>query len=1088
MPRTPKISDRVAWSGKKKPTSAKSKKVVVPDEIIAAGDHIKPEVHLPEGDKIVFRGVKTHNLRDIDVTIPKNNIVSVVGVSGSGKSSFAFDTVYKEGQYRYIESLSSYLRQFFNLGERPDIDYTEGLSPAIAIEQNKRVGNARSTVGTLTEIDDYLRLMYAKLGDIYSYGSGKLIKPQSIDQIVDDIKHRYLGKKVYLVQEAGKFDDELTFLKFVKRNRTKVENGEGFTRYLILMSNNENGNWKAIAHDEPEADDKKKKKGKKTEEVETLNTNVSIIQQAREEHKHQALESVAEASVIEYFYLESPHIPEKFFPIKIYGIFDRVTIEEAKLGRLKDDIIKILSLTKKFGIYEGLETKQDDDNEVSKNLDKEVFTVANSIRRFTDKNYDPDYDISYPEFTTQHFSPNRAEGACQHCHGLGEILQVDMDRIIDRGAVLSKAVIPWKDSVLGQTILKKLAQKYSIDEDLPWAQLPQWFQQVIIDGDNELLRLGMGGKYVSMHYNGIQDVLTSQYNKGVLSVDFQAMFQMQPCSECHGSKLRKESMYVFLYMGKPGKQPTNIFEENVEEMFTIYDLQRMTISDLIARLKLYRETTEKPDVLVTRILTPLLDRIQTIANLGLGHLNLHRQIDTLSGGEIQRLRLAKQLGNKLTGIIYVLDEPTIGLDDREIERTIAAIKSLKDMGNTILVVEHNEAFIKASDWVVEIGPGSGDFGGHLLFSGPYDKFVKSQTLTADYITGKKYIDVKFEHTPDDKWIKVKKASQNNLDNIDVNFRLWWFTIITGPSGAGKTTLMFDTLFKFFEEKTKFVQWRIRLQLLKRGMSWSEIVASPVMKREEYSNLENLAVQEFYSTIGVETITGYDKIENVIYVDQTSIGKTPRSCPGTFIGTFDNIRKIFAGTDQAKFMGFQAGHFSFNSSKGACPACEGYGYKKVELQFLPDTYVPCELCHGKRYKSEILSIYRHGNNIADILEMYVYQAYELFKDIGFIADELKLMVDIGLGYLRMGQPAHTLSGGESQRIKLVKHLLKQYKWHTIYFLDEPTVGLHPSDIEKLLLVLKQFLDKGDTILMIEHDKTLLKFADEVVYLEMGKVKK
>ncbi len=1052
MARITKVTDKLAWSGKKKPTPKKVKanddEPIVADSVIAAWDHIKSEVHLPEGDKIVFRGVKTHNLRDIDVTIPKNKIVSVVWVSGSGKSSFAFDTIYKEGQYRYIESLSSYLRQFFNLGERPDIDYTEGLSPAIAIEQNKRVGNARSTVGTLTEIDDYLRLMYAKLGDIYSYGSGKMIKPQSIDQIVDEIKNKYLNKKVYLVQEAGKFDDELTFLKFVKRNRTKVENGEGFTRYLIMMNS---GTPKEAAPSE-EVDNKpiKGKKGKivETEEVETFGSNVSIIAQAREEHKHQALESTADASVIEYFYLESPHIPEKFFPIKIYGIFDRVTIEESKIGRLKEDIIKILSLTKKFGVYEALETKQDDDNEVSKNLDKEVFTVANSIRWFTDKNYDPDYDISYPEFTTQHFSPNRAEGACQHCHGLGEILQVDMDRIIDRGAVLSKAIIPWKDSVLGQTILKKLAQKYSMDEDLPWPQLPQWFQQVVIEGDGELLRLGMGGKYVSMNYNGIQDVLTSQYNKWVLSVDFQAMFQMQPCPECHGSKLRKESMYVFLYMWKPGKQPLNIFEEPAEEMFTIYDLQRMTIADLIKRLELYKETSEKADVLVSRILTPLLNRIHTIANLGLGHLNLHRQIDTLSGGEIQRLRLAKQLGNKLTGIIYVLDEPTIGLDDREIERTITAIKSLREMGNTIVVVEHNDAFIKASDWIVEIGPGSGDFGGHLLFSGPYEKFLQATTLTADYITGKKHIQVDFDHKPVDKWIKVKKASQNNLQNIDVNFRLGGFTIITGPSGAGKTTLMFETLFKFFEEKTKFVQWWIRLQLLKRGMSWSEIVASPVMKREEYSNLESLALQEFYSTIWVETITGHDNVENVIYVDQSSIGKTPRSCPGTFIGTFDNIRKIFAGTDQAKFMGFQAGHFSFNSSKGACPACEGYGYKKVELQFLPDTYVPCELCHGKRYKSEILSIYWHWNNVSDILEMYVYQAYELFKDIWFIADELKLMVDIGLGYLRMGQPAHTLSWGESQRIKLVKHLLKQYRWHTIYFLDEPTVGLHPSDIEKL----------------------------------------
>ncbi len=1085
MPSSAKKKTPAKKSVAKKKTTAKKKvmKAVTHEEIIAAGEHIHSEVYQPEGEKIVFRGIKTHNLRDVDITIPKNNIVSVVWVSGSGKSSFAFDTVYKEGQYRYIESLSSYLRQFFNLGERPDIDYTEGLSPAIAIEQNKRVGNVRSTVGTLTEIDDYLRLMYAKLGDIYSYGSGKMIRPQSIDQIVGEIKEKYLNKKIYLVQEAGRFDDEMSFLKFVKKNRTKVENGEWFTRYLILMGGKDT---EEASEDDDIEEETTKKKGKK--ELETQGSNVNIIAHAREEHKHQAVESVADASVIEYFYLESPHIPEKFFPIKVYGIFDRVTIEESKMGRLKEDIIKILSLTKKFGVYEALEEKQDGENELSKGLDKDVFTVSNSIKWFTDKNYDPDYDISYPEFTTQHFSPNRAEGACQHCHGLGEILQVDMDRIIDTGAVFSKAIIPWKDSVLGQTILKKLAQKYSMDEDLPWNKLPQWFQQVVIDGDGELLRLGMGGKYVSMKYHGIQDVLTSQYNKGVLSVDFQAMFHMQLCPECHGSKLRKESMYVFLYMGAKGKQPDNIFTDKVDEMFTIYDLQRMTIADLVAKLEYYQKTTDKPEMLVNRIMTPLLDRLNTIGSLGLGHLNLHRQIDTLSGGEIQRLRLAKQLGNKLTGIIYVLDEPTIGLDDREIERTIKAIKTLKDMGNTIVVVEHNEAFIKASDWVVEIWPWSGDFGGHLLFSGPYDKFEKSETLTADYITGKRKIDVTFDHKPEDKWIKVKKATQNNLQGIDVNLRLGAFSIITGPSGAGKTTLMFETLYKFFEEKTKFVQWWIRLQLLKKGMSWSEIVASPVMKREEYSNLENLALQEFYHTIGVETITGHDKVDNVIYVDQTSIGKTPRSCPGTFIGTFDNIRKIYAGTDQAKFMGFQAGHFSFNSSKGACPACDGYGHKKIELQFLPDTYVPCELCHGKRYKTEILNIHRHGHTIADILEMYVYEAYEVFKDIGFIADELKLMIDIGLGYLRMGQPAHTLSGGESQRIKLVKHLLKQYRGHTVYFLDEPTVGLHPSDIEKLLLVLKQFLDKWDTILMIEHDKTLLKFADEVVYLEMGKVVK
>jgi excinuclease ABC subunit A len=492
--------------------------------------------------------------------------------------------------------------------------------------------------------------------------------------------------------------------------------------------------------------------------------------------------------------------------------------------------------------------------------------------------------------------------------------------------------------------------------------------------------------------------------------------------------------------------------------------------------------------LINRIMAPLLDRLQTIGSLWLWHLNLHRQIDTLSWWEIQRLRLAKQLWNKLTGIMYVLDEPTIGLDDREVQRTIAAIKTLKDMWNTIIVVEHNDEFIKASDWVVEIWPWSWDFGGKLLFSGPYKDFIKSDTLTAQYVTWKKKIHVAFDHTPQDKWIKIKKAHQNNLQNIDVNVRLWWFSIITWPSGAGKTTLMFSTLFSFFEEKQKFIQWYIRLQLLKKWLSWNEIIASPIMKREEYETLENLALQEFYKTIWVETIAWHDNVDNVVYVDQTSIGKTPRSCPATFIGVFDNIRKIFAGVNESKFLGFNAGHFSFNSDKGACPACEGYGYKKIELQFLPDTYVPCDLCHGNRYKSEILSINWKGHNIAQILNMYVYQALELFKDIEFIAEELQLMCDIGLWYLRMWQPAHTLSWWESQRIKLVKHLLKQYKWHSVYFLDEPTVWLHPSDIEKLLLVLKSFLDRWDTILMIEHDKTLLQFADDIIYLDQGKVKK
>lgn len=1032
----------------------------------------------PEWEKIVFRGIRINNLKDIDVSIPKGKLTTVVWVSWSGKSSFAFDTIYKEGQYRYIESLSSFLRQFFNLWERPEIDYTEWLSPAIAIEQNKRVWNARSTVGTLTEIDDYMRLLFAKLGDIYSYWSGNMIKPQNIDQIVASLKEEYFGKKVYLVQEAWSYETERDFLKFVKKNRLKVENNDWFTRYLVMTS--------AVQADDEAQDDSIEEK-KNT--IDTYSDNVNIVTKARLKDKEKAIEHAKqEATVIEYFYLESPRIPEKFFPVKVYGVFDRITIDDEKIGRIKDDIIKILSMTKKFGIYEVLGEKLASDAPLVKETNKDVFNITQSVRWYTDKNYDPDFDISYPEFTIQYFSPNRPEWACPACHGLWENLQVDMDRIIDVDSAYENAILPWRDNVLGQTILKKLVQKYSIDEKRVWRDLPAWFKEVVISWDKELLRIGMGGKYTSMYYNGIQDVLTSQYNKGILGIDFQAMFQMQPCPECHGSKLLKESRYVFIYTWDQKKQPKNIFQDNVTQLYTIYDMQRMSVEELYNTLLEFQENTAKPEELVERILTPLLDRLGTIKNLGLWHMSLYRQIGTLSWWEIQRLRLAKQLWNKLTGIIYVLDEPTIWLDDVEITRTINAINSLKDMWNTIVVVEHNEEFIRTADWIVEIWPGAWDFWWKLLFNGPYEKFLQSDTLTAQYLTGKKKITVDFAHDPSDRRLKIKKASQNNLQDIDVNIQLWAFTIITGPSGAGKTTLMYSTLYSFFEEKEKYIQWYIRLQLLKQWLSWNEIISSPVMKREEYERLSNIALQEFYKSIWVETILWFETIDNVVYVDQSSIGKTPRSCPATFIGVFDNIRKLFAWVNEAKFLWFTEWYFSFNSAKWACPACDWYGYKKVELQFLPDTYVPCDLCHGNRYKSEILSINRKGYNIAQILNMYVYEALEVFKDLDFIAEELQLMCDIGLGYLKMWQPAHTLSGGESQRIKLVKHLLKQYRGHSMYFLDEPTVGLHPSDIEKLLLVLKSFLDRGDTILMIEHDKELLEFADNIVRLKQGKVER
>ena len=1022
--------------------------------------------------ELVFEGIKVNNLKNLDLKLPKNKLITITGVSWSGKSSLAFQTIYKEGQYRYIESLSSYLRQFFNLWDRPEIDYCSGLSPAIAIEQNKRSWNSRSTVGTLTEIDDYIRLLFAKVGDTYCWKCWSEIKPQTVDQIIDSMRQNYDGKRVYLLKENGNFSTKADLLKFVKNNKQKVEKGTGFTRYLLLSQN-------------PEKSDP-----------------------------------------IEYFYLEDPNIPENYFPINSFGIYDRITLEETKRSRLKEDIIKILSESKKFGVYQAdriWESSIVSSNKQveagfwgnieisSKKKEKQeeksdFWSPLSAIQRYTDKMYCPNCNITYPEFTTQHFSPNRQEGACEQCLGLGEILQVDYNKVIDPQSPVMEAILPWRDSNLWQSILSKLCEKYSMDPEKKWADQPAWFLNVIVEGDQELLRIQSGGKWTSIKYNGIEEIIKDQYNKGLLTVDFQAMLNMKTCPHCFGSRLKKESLHCFLSLEEKGVKKSD-FKSLVPTLFVnredigfakpenenlikinIWDLQKMELTNLIRFLELYKNTSSKPRNLLERILNPLLDRASTIEELGLWYLMLTRGVDTISGWEIQRLRLAKQLGNKLTGIIYVLDEPTIGLDSWEIKKAITAIKRLQAMGNTIVVVEHNEEFIKASDWIVEIGPGAGDFGGELVFNGSYEDFLKSKTLTADFITGKRKVCVDFSHRPTNKRVEIRNARKYNLKNINVKLNLGSFTVITGGSGAGKTTLMYTTLYRFLNERQKFVQSYIRLQLLKKGLSWEEILAAPVMRAEEYHHFENLALQEFYEDLGVDTIKGEEWIKNTIYVDQSSIGKTPRSCPATFVNVFDKIRLLYAGTSDAKYLGFNNSHFSFNSDKGACPACSGYGYKKIELQFLPDTYVPCDLCHGKRYKPEILAITWRWKTISQILDMYIEEALEFFSEIDHIKEELELMVEIGLGYLKMGQPAHTLSGGESQRLKLVKHLLKEYRGNTVYFLDEPTVGLHPADIEKLLKVLKRFLDKGDTILMIEHDEDILQFADHVIRLDNGKLVK
>ena len=961
---------------------------------------------------ITLYWVNTHNLKNIDVKIPKNKITVITWISWSWKSSLAFDTVYKEWQFRYIESLSSYLRQFLNLWDRPNIQYSEWLSPSIAIEQNKRVWNIRSTVWTLTESDDYLRLLFAKLWSIYCWNCWSKLQAKTVDQIISDLFRKFEWKRIYIFTKELIFKDKNSLLKWVKKNQRDIEKDKWFTRYIIFYDN---------------------------------------------------------IDYVEYFYLETPNIPEDKYPLKVYPIYDKITIKEDRLERLKEDIIKILADNNKFGVLnlELLENNKD------------------FIFYYTDKNFCPTCNISYPEFTSQHFSPNRQEWACEICHWLWKTLQVDWEKIIDPNSTYMEAILPWKDSPLWQAILEKLAYKYDIDPEQKWKDLPDWFKEIVIDWDNELLRVKYWwGKYFSLYYKWIEDVLIQQYNKWVLTADFQAMLSEKDCPECKWARLKKESLSVFINLD--------------DKKYNINDFQNIEIQKLYDIVYKYRKLN-KDNILVERILDPLLSRLKTIIDLWLWYLNLYRPIDTLSGGEIQRLRLAKQLGNKLTGIIYVLDEPTIWLDEKEIHNTIKAIKELKRQWNTIIVVEHNEEFIKNADWIIEIGPGAWDFGWKVLFSGPYEEFFKSDTLTAKYIRWEKKIELEeFEvrktkldyilEKQNLKWeiIKIKKAHKFNLKNIDIDIPLGSFTIITGPSWAWKTTLMYHILYKFLSEKDKWIQSYIRLELLKQWKSWEDILNFSIVKKEEWEHYQNIALQQFFKELEVESIRGWEKVKNVLYVDQTSIWKTPRSCPATFVGVFDDIRKIFAWTEDAKMYWFNASYFSFNSWKWACVECQWYGYKKVELQFLPDTYIPCPLCKWKRYKPEILEIKRRGMNISDVLDMYIQDAYEFFEDISFIAEKLQLLVEMWLWYLKMWQPAHTLSGWESQRIKLVKHLLKKYKGHTIYFLDEPTVWLHMDDIARFLKVLYKFLEKGDTILMIEHDKNLLKFADKVIRLEWWRV--
>ena len=1002
-------------------------------------------------DSIKLYGVRTHNLKNIDVEIPKNKITVISWVSWSGKSTLAFSTIYKEGQFRYIESLSTYLRWFFNLGDRPDMDYSEGLSPAIAIEQNKRVWNKRSTVWTLTETDDYLRLAFAKLGEIYCYGCWNHIKSHTTDEVVEQIYNNFWWWKSDLITNNSN--------KITDNNPPKADVATGNNSLWLKLDNlwlskNNPVNPKIwlLSKKQEFTDSKKLAKffRKNQKAVDQWNWFTQLL------IKWKDFSSV-------YFYLEEPSFTDSHMPVEVYWIYDKITLKDSNKHRLQEDLIKLFSTNDEIFVAKFTE-------DLTPDLDLKSYTIYS---------YCSNCNIHFPEYTPAHFSSNRIEGACELCKWTWETLQVDFEKIIDENQPIKNAILPWRDSTLWQKILKKLALEYDFNLDVKWKNLDEDLKKIILYWDDSLLRLNMWGKYVSLHYNWVEEIIKDQYERWMLTRDFQAMVDFKTCPKCKWRKLNDFALSVKLPIA------SNSFND-------ITYFQNLSISDLIKELDGLKFSKEKQE-LANRIVNPLLDKLKTIEDLGLWYLTLSRQADTLSGWEIQRLRLAKQLWNKLSWIIYVLDEPTIWLDEWESLKTIQAIKKLKDLWNTIIVVEHNEDFIKNADYIIEIWPGAGDFWWEVVFSWNIDKFLKSGTLTAKYVTWKASISAplleELKLAKEQLKISIKKAHKHNLKNIDVDIPLWAFSIITGSSWAGKTTLLYDIVYKFLSEKDTITQAYIRTMLMKQGYSWTEIMNKQLVNPSDYAKYEKEALTKFFhEELEVDTITGYENVKNYVYIDQSAIWKNPRSCPSTFIGVWDDIRELFANTKEAKMYWMTSSYFSFNSTKWACQECKGYGYKKIELQFLPDTYVECELCHGNRFKPEVLNIYWNWKNVADILNMYIEDALDFFADLPHIKEKLQLLVDIWLWYLKMWQPAHTLSGWESQRLKLVKNLLKKYKWHTIYFLDEPTVGLHFVDIEKLLNILWRFLLRWDTIVMIEHDKNLLKFAHKVIKLDNWKLVK
>ena len=905
-------------------------------------------------DKIIIKGANQHNLRNVDLELPKNELIVFTGVSGSGKSSLAFDTIFAEGQRRYVESLSTYARQFLGQMDKPDVEYIEGLSPAISIDQKSTSNNPRSTVGTVTEIYDYLRLLFARIGTPHCPQCGDEIKPQSIDEIVDKILKLPEGTKIQIIAPVvrGKKGEYISLLNELKQ--------EGFIRIKV------DGNIYNL--DEDDIDTIKLEKTKKHD---------------------------------------------------IDVVVDRIVVKESAKSRIADSAQ--IALKKANGLMT-------------------VDVIGDKELIFSEKLACPKCGLSFEELAPRSFSFNSPYGACPTCSGLGYDFVIDPDLVIPdrKKSIKQGAIYPWSKTTTSyyDDVLNSVAAHYNLDLNKPFEELTEKEQKLILYGGNDIINIRVKhfgtNRYENhkMKFWGVIPFLEKRYNESggeYWREEIQKYMKLTPCKDCHGARLKPYILAVTIN----GKNIHEVCEMPVTESFKFF-------SDLFLELSDYQMKIAK------QILEEVRARLKFLLDVGLGYLNLSRLSLTLSGGEAQRIRLATQIGSGLTGVLYVLDEPSIGLHQRDNDMLIKTLLRLRNLGNTLIVVEHDEDTMKNADYIVDIGPRAGVHGGKIVAKGTLDEIKQvKESITGQYLSGAKKIPVPSKRREGNgEFLKVRNAHLNNLKNINLDIPLGKIVALTGVSGSGKSTLMQDLIHEYAIHKLRGNKPKPQ---------------------------------------GVDEILGFEHIDKIIDIDQSPIGRTPRSNPATYTDVFTHIRELYAMTNESKVRGYKPGRFSFNVKGGRCEACKGDGLLKIEMNFLSDVYVKCDVCKGQRYNRETLEVKYKGATISDVLNMTVAEAYVFFENIPKIKSRLKTLYDVGLGYIKLGQSATTLSGGEAQRIKLASELNKKATGKTLYLLDEPSVGLHWYDLDKLIKIINKLADAGNTILIIEHNMDLIKIADHIIDL-------